>query len=327
MHIQTAYFPYGEKYREVRNSMTNHTLFETANKLIADETLEDSLKDYIRQYIQYKFRDPAVFSTLTEVHYHLFRKRKDNTQKEKLMTMIEIVMLTGDIADDMQDKDAISTPWYYVHDSTNLNIILSLLMLCLKELNQSEDQHETDWMNQIFHQLLLQSIHGQQIDLNNNLKSEADYLHMCQLKSGSLIKLACLLGAGQIETKAKDKIEEYCNYLGVVFQLRNDVNDLKNGFVKNDLLYKKKTLPIIYYLNTCDPAYDQIKDYYLDDSSSLDPADVHRDILSGDAFFYCAVIEKMYCHKYKQCIQQLNMSQQDKQILLNLISNGSANQG
>ncbi|MEI3611084.1 hypothetical protein [Pseudogracilibacillus sp. SO30301A] len=37
-------------------------------------------------------------------------------------------------------------------------------------------------------------------------------------------------------------IKEYSNYLGVISQIKNDVLDMKNGFIKNDPWWMQKIL-------------------------------------------------------------------------------------
>lgn len=233
------------------------------------------------------------------------------------MTITELIILAADIMDDMQDNDAqIDAPWGQVTDDSNLNIIVGLLLISLKELIEIEGETS---IQQNVHHYLLQSISGQQIDINNELISEADYFHMASMKSGSLIVLACLLGAGKINDQLVKKISKSAYYLGVIFQLRNDVSDMKNGFIKSDILLKKRTLPILYYLNTDDEAYAGIQNYYLNRTSKEDIPLTHRDLINEEALLYCSIVEKILLQKYEQVINQFNLSEEDKSLLLSIV--------
>lgn len=300
--------------------MSKELLIEMAKSMINDGFMEESLKADAHRYIEYKFNDLIYFAKITDMHFEIFRENKDEIQRIKAMTIIELIILASDIMDDLQDKDAHDAPWSNVDDAFNLNIIVGILLICLKEIDEIGCGVDKQWIHQNVFEPLLKSISGQQIDLKNELMTENDYLQMCYLKSGSLIGLACFLGAGKVHSETREKIEEYANYLGVIFQLRNDVADMEAGFVKNDLLLKKRTLPIIYHLNIDDQASSAIQDYYLNRSSNSDETLIHQNLMSGDALLYCSVVENVFSHKYKRVIDQLDLSMENKQLLLTIIS-------
>lgn len=282
--------------------------------------MEEGIKKKIYHYIEYKFNEALHFARIAEIHYDIFREDKCNSNKLKTMVIIELIILASDIMDDMQDKDAHKeVPWSILNVSDSYNIIVGILLICLKEVATLGNKLDIEWIQKNIYQLLLQSVSGQQIDLKNELLSESDYLHMSFMKSGSLIALACLLGAGDIQEQTNRKIREYANYLGVIFQLRNDVLDIKEGFKKNDIINKKRTLPILYYLNTDEGAYKDIQDYYLANSSKHDIMMIHQDIINGEGMLYCSTVERFFVDKYEKTINQLKLTDNDKGLLLKII--------
>ncbi|MEI3611085.1 hypothetical protein [Pseudogracilibacillus sp. SO30301A] len=106
------------------------------------------------------------------------------------MTIVELIILASDILDDIQDLDAKDVPWSNVDDAFNLNIVVGMLIICLQETDGIAGINETLWIKQKIKELMLQSLNGQQIDLKNEIISEDDYIQMCYMKSGSLIRLA-----------------------------------------------------------------------------------------------------------------------------------------
>ncbi len=301
--------------------MQRDQLVNIAKKMIDNGFIEKSIKNEINHYIEYKFNESINFARITEIHFDIFREEKSNTYKLKAMTIIELIILASDIMDDIQDKDTLKdVPWSKIDETYSFNIIIGILLICLNGIDTIGNKSDTEWLQKNIYQILLESINGQQIDLENELLTESDYLHMCYLKSGSLIALACLLGAVDVNNQTKKIIREYANYLGVIFQLRNDVADMKNGFIKNDLLLKKRTLPILYYLNTNDEAYAAIQDYYLNSSSNQDISILYKNLMAGDALLYCSIVESIFIRKYERTIQQLSLSKKQKSMLLDIIS-------
>lgn len=296
--------------------MQRERLINMAKKMIKKGFMEDGIKTEINHYIEYKFNKSLNFAKITKIHFEIFREDENNIYKLRAMTIIELIILATDIMDDIQDKDIHKNiPWSKIKEAYSFNIIFGILLICLKEIDTIGNRSDTEWLKNNIYQFLLQSISGQQIDLKNELLSETDYLHMCYLKSGSLIALACLLGAVNVDNQTKKLISEYANYLGVIFQLRNDIADLKN-----DLLLKKRTLPILYYLNTNDKAYENIQDYYLNSSSNQDPTTFHRDLMNKDALLYCSIVENIFICKYERVINQFDLSESQKDLLLNIVS-------
>ncbi|MGG3805394.1 polyprenyl synthetase family protein [Metabacillus fastidiosus] len=299
-------------------------LINQASELIDRFSFDKELKKCTLEYINYKFNQSINFSCLTAIHYDIFRAESNEEEKVNIQTIVELVLLASDIMDDLQDGDSGDNPWANIDLGYNLNIIISLLLICLEKIEDIQSANSTiKWIRTKIHQSILEAINGQHIDLTNQISSESDYISMVSLKSGALIKMACILGAGNTNKDTLNIIETYSSYLGIIAQTRNDVNDMINGFMKNDIVTKKRTLPILYYLRHENPKFQIIKDYYLGNQSYNEMSDqeissLHELLIYGGAVEYCKVLQQLYVYKYKECIYSLNLDKQAEEQLLNI---------
>ncbi|MBA2391952.1 MAG: polyprenyl synthetase family protein [Ktedonobacteraceae bacterium] len=178
---------------------------------------------------------------------------------------VECLLCAFDILDDIEDGD-ITPILQTLGSARSLNVATALLMLAQRSLcapsPSQTDQRWRVWDTFIENGLL--ACGGQHQDLLaeqqpvEHFQAE-DALMIAETKSGSLMQLACLLGALSVEAS-----EEICTIvaemglaLGVAHQLDNDAHDLSTALqassittkdlppVKSDLRRGKKTLPII----------------------------------------------------------------------------------
>ena len=182
---------------------------------------------------------------------------------------IECLLCAFDIFDDIEDED--TTPILQtLGPARALNVATALLMLAQRSLCASslpqQSQRWRLWNTLIENSLLAcggqhQDIVAEQQPIEH-FRAE-DALMIAEAKSGSLMRLTCLLGALSVEAS-----EEICNIvaemglaLGMAHQLDNDAHDLSAALspplitaeefpsqlppIKSDLRRGKKTLPII----------------------------------------------------------------------------------
>jgi len=213
-------------------------------------------------------------------------------------------------------------PWSNVNLGGNLNIIIGFLLTALHKVTLLNDSVEArNVISQQIQLLLLQSINGQQKDMHNRISNESEYLEMVSLKSGSLIKLACILGAVDIPPKTLETIKTYANYLGVVAQIRNDV--LLADHTINDLHIKKVNLPILYYLCIEDNNFQPIRNYYHSKTQYLhltayEKANLMDIVRNGGAIPYCHALEKLFYYKFQVSINDLTLTSAAREQLLNI---------
>lgn len=93
---------------------------------------------------------------------------------------------------------------------------------------------------------------------NLNLKEDT-YFEIIKNKTASLLASSCAAGAYSASQNqlATDKMRQFGEWVGIAFQIKDDLFDYGNEDVGkptgNDIKEKKLTLPLIYTLNTCSP--------------------------------------------------------------------------
>jgi len=85
------------------------------------------------------------------------------------------------------------------------------------------------------------------------------------MKSGSLTAMGCLVGEVLAKGVISQEVEEYGKYIGIIQQIKNDIQSLKVWGPKNDLLNKRYSLPIIYLLSQKNDVSKSVSSYYNDD--------------------------------------------------------------
>jgi len=90
-----------------------------------------------------------------------------------------------------------------------------------------------------------------QIQKSRSFKlSEEEYLELISKKTASLFACCCKVGSISSGEKNLDKIEEFGNYLGIIFQIKDDLFDYSTNRIgkptKLDLKNQKITLPLIH---------------------------------------------------------------------------------
>lgn len=154
--------------------------------------------------------------------------------------------MSFDIIDDLQDKDS-DYSWSKTPE-LSLNVALAMLVMASKIIRETSFEHKNKAI-QILEEYALGSINGQQLDLLNNCRDEQSYIQMIEQKSGSLTALSCLIGEVLAKGEISSQVKEYSKYIGIIQQIKNDIQGLKTWGPKNDLLNKRYSLPIIYLLS------------------------------------------------------------------------------
>ena len=173
---------------------------------------------------------------------------------------VEMLILSFDILDDFEDDDCSDKPWL-TEPKLALNATTALPFLSLSVIQNSSFKNKDKGLSLLM-EYALKSVHGQHKDLLNSCKTESDYIEMSIEKSGSLVALVCVVGAVLATDDYPVTIETYANDIGLIGQINNDLSDIKSWNLKNDLLNKKYSLPIIYLMNCEDENAQLIRDYY-----------------------------------------------------------------
>lgn len=237
--------------------------------LMADRyAAESELNGLLKQFFQRKAEERSVWGELTKATHDLFGGGFPYIEEAASVT--EMLLLALDVVDDLQDDDNPEMPWMLCGQPYALNAVLSLVFASVGELTRLNGEGRMSGLDgaidlQVVSRMISTSVLGQQRDLSNAVHSEQDYISMIQEKSGSLLKLACYIGyaaAGLKDQAVIERMNELADTIGIISQIRNDVRDITRWDLKNDLLQKKKTLPVLYLLMDVDNSFPPFRDYY-----------------------------------------------------------------
>jgi competence protein ComQ len=122
---------------------------------------------------------------------------------------------------------------------------------------------------------------------------------MVQEKSGSLIKLACYMGYASLDVPSLtlQHIEGLADYAGLIHQIQNDMKDLNEFDNKSDLFLKKRTLPILYLLESEDTSFPLLKPFY--------QGRIQLDEFIKNKEEWLTYIDKSGCIEYSKIVQSI----------------------
>jgi competence protein ComQ len=228
-------------------------------RMVDDLFAEGPIRQYLHTFVEEKAGESAIWSNLA---WHVHAMMGGNSPLiGRAMALTEMLMLALDIVDDVQDRDNAEKPWMKMPEAETLNAVLGMFAVIMAEWGKIGQPS----LQVHFAKLLAQTIEGQQIDVGQTIRTEADYMDMVRKKSGSLTKLAFLMGYGLIGNLAAETVEQLddlAECIGVMAQIANDMNDVQRYDVKNDLLLKKRTLPVLFMLEDSREEFPPIADYY-----------------------------------------------------------------
>lgn len=268
---------------------------------------EEDLKTLVRGYIQEKANEGSRWAEMTRaVHFMLGGA---SPQLGRSAALIEMIMLILDIVDDLQDQDNLGKPWMTSPQPFTLNGLLALHVSFMSELLALQPPDARFAPGRDAGELLAQAIAGQQRDLNGSVATEADYLEMVAQKSGSLLRLTCYLGyalAPPADLATIDRINELASCIGIISQIQNDLNDVLRYDLKNDLLQKKKTLPILFLLEDEESAFPPLTDYYngriTKEAFLRSKPDCIDYIHRSGCIEYCHIIQTLHIQKAEELL-------------------------
>ncbi|MEF3307070.1 polyprenyl synthetase family protein [Paenibacillus sp. GYB003] len=223
-----------------------------------------SFNDLLKTFVRDKAAERSRWGEMTRRVHFMFGG--DSPHIDRIAAMTELIVLALDIADDLQDKDNTEKSWMQCPNELSLNAVMALLMGTLGELGRLRAEHPGEPLPDPGEAALIvmNAVNGQYRDLIGDIVTEQDYIAVVQQKSCMLLKLAYYMGYGGLpEARSiEPQMDLLAGYLGVVSQLANDLRDVLRYDVKNDLLHKKKTLPILFLLGDEDGEFTVIRRYY-----------------------------------------------------------------
>jgi competence protein ComQ len=286
---------------------------EEMNRIVDKYVTEGDLNELLKAFIRDKAAEGSKWSTITRYTYYMLGGNSGAIDQSAAMT--EMVLLSFDIIDDLQDGDNKDKPWIVCSEAYTLNGILAFLFAFMGEMGAIQENLPQGSPSIIAELgvILSRSINGQQIDLNGSIASEADYLDMIQKKSGSLLRFACFMGYSLIPDLDKQTVQamnELADYIGMISQMENDVRDVLRFDVKNDLLQKKRTLPVLFLLMDDDQSFPYIQQFY--NGSITRETFISRKqeciqhIEDSGSIEYCRIIQSLYIEQAASLLESIS---------------------
>lgn len=240
---------------------------------------------------------------------------------------IEMIHNFSLIHDDVEDSDrerrGRPTVWMVWGQPLAINAGDYLYTLAFKAVNRLDTAHFS--VDRIFavQQLIVDSCLeltlGQDMDLRFEQLQEVStemYLEMIDKKTGALLEAAILAGAmlGTSDERVIRNYREFAHNIGLAFQIRDDFLGIWGDTAKtgksadNDLRRKKKTLPVLYALNTS--SNDQLRSLYATDTplSDHEIQFVRKCLLEANADTFAKQAADTYIERAFDALSKINIS-------------------
>ena len=186
---------------------------------------------------------------------------KVNERSYRGATLIELIHSATIVHDDIVD-DSYKRRGFFSINSLWKNKIAVLLgdYLFSKGLLLSVDNDDFDLLK-IISKAVKEMSEGELLQLEKSRDFEITediYYNIIKKKTAVLIASCCSIGATSVISSQKDidKIHEFGELLGMIFQIRDDLFDYTDKIIGKptgiDLNEKKITLPLIYTINNLD---------------------------------------------------------------------------
>ncbi|MCD5324314.1 MULTISPECIES: polyprenyl synthetase family protein [Pontibacillus] len=238
---------------ELRDEEIGERMLEALQK----ESKDDSFMELLHTFVQSKQQEGFSFAKMVYLHYLLFGG-KDRSVVLQGAAGMEAFILGLDILDDLEDQDGSERDWME-QQALSMNGSTGLILAAVKMVG------EVDSTGQAVAQLSqfgIGAVTGQHHDLLGDLQSEEAYIQMVERKSGSLMALACQLGTILAKGEYDSRVKGYGVEFGCTAQLANDLEDALRLDQTNDILHKKRTLPVLKLLEEEGPFSDRLRQYY-----------------------------------------------------------------
>lgn len=290
------------------------TVQDEMNRIVDRYIHVVELNERMKSFIAARAEGGTIWGELVETSHRMLGGSSPNVDRAAALT--ELVMLTLDIVDDLQDRDKDHKVWMTCPEAFTLNAVLGFQAAFTAEIGllQQEQGPSARLCIVEVNRLIAAAVNGQQCDLSPSvhIKDESDYFSMVQQKSGSLIRLACYMGYSLIEHIREETIEkmnELASCIGVVAQIENDVNNVVRFDKHNDLLQKKRTLPILHLLSYSEREFAPLSQFYegvlSEEQFLLHKADCIRYNRDSGCFEYAKILQSLYYDKLEQLYESL----------------------
>lgn len=273
------------------DQMLLNELYPMVDEYARDATLNATLRSFIAE----KAAEKTSWSEMTRCTHRMLGGRSPDLERHAAMTELIILML--DIVDDLQDQDSPGRPWMTCEPAVTLNAVLAMFAAIVGHCGRSE-------IGSTVGGLLARSIQGQQADITDKVQTEEDYFHMVSDKSGALMQLAVYMGYSLVDDIDPDilaTLDQLAVCAGIISQIENDARDVLRLDFKNDLLHKKRTLPVLFMLEDSHEEFPALNEYYAGVLSIEQFIDRQQEFVQyvrdSGCIEYCKVVQALYKDK------------------------------
>lgn len=247
---------------------------------------------------------------------------------------MELSALAADIFDDIQDQDNDDLPWRQIPTANALNLAICLSMLSSEAVSTISDESNSRLyreVTQILSHMWITASDGQFQEVLFDTREQVtldQYFELVKRKSGSLAACACKIGAilGSASESLVLQLEELGTDLGIMSQIRNDLNDFLDFEKKKDFVNNKKTLPYVYLLNILKGnSAEQFRNLtQIKDNESRRFGKGEQDYLKQLAINegvvpYCRVIYELFREKSLEIIQVIPVPEKRKEKMIKFV--------
>ncbi|WP_409342655.1 polyprenyl synthetase family protein [Paenibacillus sp. MBLB4367] len=277
------------------------------NLLVDDYVQAEAFRELLKSFIADKAEEQSIWSDITLLAHYMLGGDGQDIDRRSALT--EIIVLALDIADDLQDEDNEAKPWMRCPRELALNALLAFNAMASAELGRLQASGtEAGRVVSEVSRMVMRAVNGQYKDLSGAVLTEEDYEAAVREKSGSLVRLACYLGyAGlPVQESAETQLNDLADCIGMVAQIENDVKDVQRYDLKNDLLQRKRTLPVLFLLEEPAEEFPFIHRYYAGEMTKeqflLHKQDCLAYIRDSGCLEYSRVIQSLYADKAEQLL-------------------------
>lgn len=243
---------------------------------------------------------------------------------------MELFALAADIFDDIQDQDNDDLPWRKLPNSNAVNLATCLLMLSYEAVANISDNRLFREVSTILNRTGIIAIEGQFQEFQYNCREQISleqYFELVKRKSGSLMACACKIGAtlGGGSDALVFQLDQFGTNLGIMSQIRNDLNDFLDFEKKKDFLNNTKTLPYVYLLSMLQRQPERLKEL-----TQLQGQGLHgfgnekREYLKQIAIdegvaHYCKVMYEIFRQKALEIMMAIPVLEKGKEKMIKLV--------
>ncbi|MBR0612553.1 polyprenyl synthetase family protein [Bacillus safensis] len=297
------------------NYLENTKIKQNMSDFIQHAVRQNDLQKLLLEFTDIKNEFP--FGQLAYQHYEAFGGQ-DKQAITKLAAGIELLILSADILDDIEDQDKDSYPWMKCQSGIAMNAANVLFVLSFGVFSKLD--HAPELLNSVY-SYSIQSMQGQHLDMTLEPENEQDCLNIMKLKAGSLFVLPCMLGVILATGSFEKNVEKYAYYLGMAEQLENDYVALFNK--KNIDFKRMQTLPLVYLKNEFNPSSSDLLSYYQSEDKSIGSEELKDKLKESGVQQYVFIMRNLLRNKFKEAFKILHLDASKKEkLILFLIGDG-----